>query len=533
MATPHSTLVGDNLHQNVGDSRTGRAWTLDAGTADALLIENSNGNNLLAIGTSTTPGSTTIVIGNSTDLPQISMLGTTLYIQGPLASSIFQVTTNAGGDVPFNIVTAASAPHSVRLSEAYLQFAELGTGDPTAVANAGLLYTKDNAAVTDLYYRDSAGTVTQLTGAGAPGTGDVVGPASATDDAVCTFDGTTGKLIQNSLASVSSTGNLTLGATSSTVDLGSSIVAGNSSTPGGTSNLRGRVLELRPGISLGNAIPGYLEVYTSQLGASSNSLQTVQRRMSLVGSSTAVSMVLGNTDVTVASSATPTNAAIGGDTSSTAGTAGGSMTIQAGHNTAGSGAGAGGALILQAGSTTGASTGAGGDAYLAAGNSGAGAGGTIRLQTGQTSTPVDRLTIEPNGAVQFAYQGATSMPVWFMERYRYTANVNGTAQDVLTYSVPSGGVTRVEVKTVWRGAAATDCAFIDLTGACYNNGGTTDEVGGTAFSATGTRAGGALTDTVEVRLIADNGTDEIKLQLYKINANNFTVDVFVTVHRTA
>jgi len=44
------------------------------------------------------------------------------------------------------------------------------------------------------------------------GTGDVVGPASATDNAVARFDGTTGKLIQNSAVTIADgTGNVTAG----------------------------------------------------------------------------------------------------------------------------------------------------------------------------------------------------------------------------------------------------------------------------------------------------------------------------------
>jgi hypothetical protein len=56
------------------------------------------------------------------------------------------------------------------------------------------------------------GTVFSATGLG----GDVVGPASATDNAVARFDGTTGKLIQNSTAIVSDAGALSI----ATIDLG-------------------------------------------------------------------------------------------------------------------------------------------------------------------------------------------------------------------------------------------------------------------------------------------------------------------------
>lgn len=44
---------------------------------------------------------------------------------------------------------------------------------------------------------------------GGGGSGDVVGPASSTDNAVARFDGTTGKLLQNSAATLSDTGALT------------------------------------------------------------------------------------------------------------------------------------------------------------------------------------------------------------------------------------------------------------------------------------------------------------------------------------
>lgn len=46
-------------------------------------------------------------------------------------------------------------------------------------------------------------------GGGGGGTGDVVGPSSATDNAVARFDGTTGKLIQNSVVIVDDSGNVT------------------------------------------------------------------------------------------------------------------------------------------------------------------------------------------------------------------------------------------------------------------------------------------------------------------------------------
>lgn len=82
-------------------------------------------------------------------------------------------------------------------------------------------------------------------GAGGSGTGDVVGPASSTDNAVVRFDGITGKLIQNSLAILSDAGALS-GLTQLDVDnidvngntISSTDVNGNINlTPNGAGNI--------------------------------------------------------------------------------------------------------------------------------------------------------------------------------------------------------------------------------------------------------------------------------------------------------
>lgn len=48
-----------------------------------------------------------------------------------------------------------------------------------------------------------------LKGSGGVGTGDVVGPASSTDNALARFDGTSGKVVQNSVVILSDTGAFT------------------------------------------------------------------------------------------------------------------------------------------------------------------------------------------------------------------------------------------------------------------------------------------------------------------------------------
>jgi len=78
-----------------------------------------------------------------------------------------------------------------------------------------------------LYYKNSAGTVTLLAST-AGASGDVVGPSSATDNALVRFDATTGKLIQNSVGILSDAGVLTglTGLTSSGAITLSSLTSG-------------------------------------------------------------------------------------------------------------------------------------------------------------------------------------------------------------------------------------------------------------------------------------------------------------------
>jgi hypothetical protein len=78
----------------------------------------------------------------------------------------------------------------------------------TNVPTAGNLVAGElaiNTADGKLFYKDSSGVV-QTIASKAGALGDVVGPASATDNAVSRFDLTTGKLIQNSLVTISDTG---------------------------------------------------------------------------------------------------------------------------------------------------------------------------------------------------------------------------------------------------------------------------------------------------------------------------------------
>lgn len=100
-----------------------------------------------------------------------------------------------------------AAQHSLR---------SLGTGSTQAAAgnhgHGGAVITGTTANLGDVLQISSISPLTATFGpVTGSGTGDVTGPAGATDNAVARFDLATGKLLQNSVVLVSDTGVMTGG----------------------------------------------------------------------------------------------------------------------------------------------------------------------------------------------------------------------------------------------------------------------------------------------------------------------------------
>ena len=85
----------------------------------------------------------------------------------------------------------------------------LVTIQPAAAAGTWTLTLPTTGGTTNYFLQTNGSGVTTWA---AGGTGDVVGPGSATDNAITRFDTTTGKLVQNSSASVDDSGYLTANA---------------------------------------------------------------------------------------------------------------------------------------------------------------------------------------------------------------------------------------------------------------------------------------------------------------------------------
>lgn len=114
------------------------------------------------------------------------------------------------------------------------------TSTASATPSAGNLADGELAINTldeKLYFKNSAGTV-KLLASTAGASGDVVGPASATDGNLAAFDGTTGKLIkQASTVSVAQGGTGATSLTANNVLLGNGTSALQVVAPGASGNV--------------------------------------------------------------------------------------------------------------------------------------------------------------------------------------------------------------------------------------------------------------------------------------------------------
>jgi len=176
----------------------------------------------------------------------------------------------------------ASVNASLDLADSSVQ-----PNDPVTDLNATahrLFYSDGSGNITELAFGadgtvlTSTGTTTAPTFESVAGTGDVVGPASATDNAIATFDGTTGKVIQNTGATLSGTSmTFTSGTVSSSnVHINNelqvnTITQFNSGSPIDIATLSNGDINLSPNGTGKVVVSTYLEVSDEAYGAGWNS----------------------------------------------------------------------------------------------------------------------------------------------------------------------------------------------------------------------------------------------------------------------
>lgn len=178
--------------------------------------------------------------------------------------------------------------------------------------------------MTDAYCKNKRAYTTVTTSGS--GTGDVVGPASSTDNALARFDGTTGKLLQNSNVTLDDTGNMALAAAGSlqtdTILMPGTVDTGDVLTIAAGDNTADRTLTLTAGTNLNLT----LDSGAFELGS----------------------------NISIPSAATASAFSITGGSSTGSGAAGGEVQITGGAGTSGNAAG--GDVVLTPGARAGSGT---------------------------------------------------------------------------------------------------------------------------------------------------------------------------------
>ena len=194
-----------NNRLGIGTASPSTDLHISKSAAGATSRIDTNSTTALAVITMSEPS----VTGGSANIYYSPSGGAGTNILSVPNSSGFQVGTGASGGFYFNtrntsatinFATGGNALSNVRMvigNAGALKLNAYGSGTFTGTA------TK-NLAV------DASGNVIEVATGG--GTGDVTGPASSTDNAIARFDGTTGKIIQNSAVTVAdTTGDMTAG----------------------------------------------------------------------------------------------------------------------------------------------------------------------------------------------------------------------------------------------------------------------------------------------------------------------------------
>ena len=152
--------------------------------------------------------------------------GVALISQGAAAQPIFGTVVAAGGGtgrttLTVNSVLCGNATSTVGMTNTATD-GQLLIGKTSAIPAFATVTSSDSS----ITFTPGANTLSmQVAGY----SGFVVGPASATDNALCRFDNTTGKLIQNGVITEDDTGNLSISAAVSGGNL-SCIVSNTSNT---------------------------------------------------------------------------------------------------------------------------------------------------------------------------------------------------------------------------------------------------------------------------------------------------------------
>ena len=222
--TSHADVVVDGDFTSQGIMLRGAS----SGTYSILTDNSTNWNTAYGWGDHSTQGYVTTsgvtsvtgtapVVSSGGTTPAISMAAATTSVDGYLSSTNWNTFNNKlssvggdaapilGGDLDVNgnsIVSSGGGDISITPS---------GPGNviTSNVTIDGIKYPQTDGTGGQVLQTNGAGQLSFATVGGGGGSGDVVGPSSATDNAIARFDTTTGKLLQNSSATIDDAGAIT------------------------------------------------------------------------------------------------------------------------------------------------------------------------------------------------------------------------------------------------------------------------------------------------------------------------------------
>ena len=195
------TLTATEVDGSVSNELQTVANTSNA-TSHTVTLSNSGGSiqivegSGIGLATTGTSGAGVLTVTNSAPDQTVSIAGAGINVATGTYPNFTVTATEVDGSVTNEIQTVANTSdatsHTITLSNS--------GGSIQLVEGSGVTLTTTGTS--------GAGVVTiASTGGGGGGGGDVVGPSSATDNAVARFDATTGKLIQNSVVIIDDLGN--------------------------------------------------------------------------------------------------------------------------------------------------------------------------------------------------------------------------------------------------------------------------------------------------------------------------------------
>lgn len=199
----------NTLLDDIEAALTESAYTGGLGATDNRLVRTDGTDTKKIQGTG-------ITVDDSDNMSGVAALSSTTIELGHASDTTLSRASAGNLAVEGNLVYRAGGTD--------VPLADGGTGASLADPNADRVMFWDDSAGAVTWLTVGAGlsiTDTTLSAAGA-GSGDVVGPASATDNAIARYDGTTGKLVQDSGVTVDDSANVSgvAALSATTIELG-------------------------------------------------------------------------------------------------------------------------------------------------------------------------------------------------------------------------------------------------------------------------------------------------------------------------